>query len=312
MFMNHPTIDVCIPTYRPDEKLIRLLELLLRQSLPLNKIIIINTEQSIWDSFWENRQLPNDDRIEVTHISAEEFDHGATRRLAASKSDAEYMVMMTQDAVPYDETLISELSKQLELDANIAVAYARQLPNSDASPEECYVRSFNYPEVSKIKTKEDLPELGIKTFFCSNVCAMYRKSIYSELGGFVTKTIFNEDMIYAHKAIEAGYSICYCAPAKVLHSHNYSAMDQFHRNFDLAVSQAQHPEVFEGLKSEGEGMKLVKGCISYLRKVKKILRIPGFVWNCGWRFLGFKMGRKYKSLPGNIVLKFTSNKAYWK
>ena len=29
------------------------------------------------------------------------------------------------------------------------------------------------------------------------------------------------------------------------------------RNFDLAVSQKQHPEIFEQVSSEAEGMKLV-------------------------------------------------------
>ena len=58
-----------------------------------------------------------------------------------------------------------------------------------------------------------LRRLGIKTFFCSNVCAAYRREIYEELGGFVKHTIFNEDMIYAAKAVEAGYAIAYAADA---------------------------------------------------------------------------------------------------
>lgn len=41
------------------------------------------------------------------------------------------------------------------------------------------------------------PTWEFKTFFCSNVCAMYRRSIYEKLGGFVKHTIFNEDMIFA-------------------------------------------------------------------------------------------------------------------
>lgn len=44
----------------------------------------------------------------------------------------------------------------------------------------------------------------------------------------------------------------------MIHSHNLSPLEQFHRNFDMAVSQADHPEVFEGLPSEGEGIRLVK------------------------------------------------------
>ena len=52
--------------------------------------------------------------------------------------------------------------------------------------------------------------------------------------------------------------MAYVAEAKVIHSHNYTGRQQFHRNFDLAVSQAQHPEVFEGVPSEGEGIRMVK------------------------------------------------------
>ena len=131
---------------------------------------------------------------------------------------------------------------------------------------EKYTRSFNYPEESRIKGKEDLPILGIKTFFCSNVCAAYKKEIFEKLGGFVERTIFNEDMILAGTMIKQGGKIAYCAKAKVIHSHNYSAFQQFHRNFDLAVSQTMYPEVFGGIRSESEGIKLVKKSLSYCIK----------------------------------------------
>lgn len=42
---------------------------------------------------------------------------------------------------------------------------------------------------------------------------------------------------------------------EVVHSHNYSVKQQFHRNFDLAVSQTAHPEIFEQVSSEAEGMR---------------------------------------------------------
>ena len=77
--------------------------------------------------------------------------------------------------------------------------------------------------------------------------------IFLSAGGFEDPTIFNEDMIFAGKRILAGDKVAYVAEAKVIHSHNYTGSQQFHRNFDLAVSQAQHPEVFEGVPSEGEG-----------------------------------------------------------
>lgn len=149
---------------------------------------------------------------------------------------------MTQDAVPADVYLVEKLVSAFEKE-KVAAAYARQLPDKDCDIIERYTRSFNYPKESSVKTKADLDRLGIKTFFCSNVCAMYRRSIYEKLGGFVKHTIFNEDMIFAGKLIQEGYAIAYVAEARVVHSHNYTNCQQLHRNFDLAVSQADHPEI---------------------------------------------------------------------
>ena len=123
---------------------------------------------------------------------------------------------------------------------------------------ERYTRAFNYPDKSRLKGKADLDELGIKTFFCSNVCAAYRKRLIYEDGRIYYAYIFNEDMIYAGKIVLKGYLVAYQADARVFHSHNYGNVEQFKRNFDLAVSQADHPEIFGTVKSEKEGICLVK------------------------------------------------------
>ena len=119
-------------------------------------------------------------------------------------------------------------------------------------------RVYNYPGESCIKSIDDTERLGIKTYFCSDVCAMYRKSVYNKLGGFVRKTIFNEDMIMASKVINSGYNVAYCASARVIHSHSYTCIQQFKRNFDLGVSQKQYHEVFESVSSEKEGAGYAK------------------------------------------------------
>jgi len=56
-------------------------------------------------------------------------------------------------------------------------------------------------------------------------------------------------MIYAAAAVKAGYAIRYEAQAQVIHSHQYTNWQQLRRNFDLGVSQADHPEVFAGVSS---------------------------------------------------------------
>lgn len=301
------TIDVIIPVYHPGKEFGELLKKLDQQSHPLNRIILMNTGDAPWKEEIEE-QYP---KCRVELLKKEAFDHGGTRHLAAALSEADYLLYMTQDAVPADEFLVERLIESFQR-GTVKAAYARQLPNDSCREIEKYTRSFNYPEKSRIKSKKDLETLGIKTFFCSNVCAMYERETYLALGGFVRHTIFNEDMIYAGGLIKKGYEIAYVADAKVIHSHNYNAKEQFHRNFDLAVSQVDHPEIFQGIRSEKEGVRLVLHTAGYLLKVKKPWLLVPLVTTSAGKILGYKFGQNYRRLSKKFILKCTMNKNYWR
>lgn len=303
--------DIIIPVYKPDGKFLTLIEKLGKQSVLPNRIIIMNTEQKYYDRLIYGTSFQKEHRdMVVKHLSRREFYHGRTRNRGVQYSDTDFFIMMTQDAVPADEYLVERLLEQLG-NENVAVAYARQLADGDSSEIEKYTRNFNYPEQSKIKTKADLETLGIKTFFCSNVCAAYNRKIFDELGGFVKHTIFNEDMIYAARAVEAGYGIAYTAEARVVHSHDYSNREQFQRNFDLGVSQAQHPEVFAAYPSESEGIRLVRQLIRHLRESGHRSQIPHVMMQSGARYIGYQLGRHYRALPDKMVVRMSNNKEYW-
>ncbi len=305
--MNSYKVDVLIPTYKPNKDFAKLLRQLAQQSYRIRNIIIVNTGEKYWNPEWENIR----ERIYVTHITTEEFDHGGTRRLLAESSDADIMVFMTQDAMPADHELIEELVECFSM-PRIKAVYARQLPKDDCKILERYTRAYNYPSEPDIKDKEDLPNLGIKTFFCSNVCAAYDKKTYKKLGGFVEKAIFNEDMIYGGRLIQSGYAIAYAADAMVYHSHNYSCIEQFKRNFDLGVSQADHPEIFSGYPSEGEGIRLVKKTALHVIHIHKPWLLFKLAATSGAKYMGYFFGRHYRVLPKGLRLRFTMNKNYWK
>ncbi len=304
-------MDIVIPVYKPGEHLLNLLLQLQKQTLPFNKIFLINTEQV----FFDEKKYLIDDRISVTHISKEEFDHAATRNRGMLMSEADYVMFLTDDAIPADSSLISELVKAMEAigqnGEKTAVSYGRQIPREDCRFIEKYTRQFNYPLKSKIKTQKDIDSMGIKAFFCSDVCAMYDRAIYISTGGFVDRAIFNEDMIYAYKMLKMGYCIHYCANANVIHSHNYNLKQQFSRNFDMGVSQAEHPEVFAGIKSESEGVRLVKKTAMYLLKNGHWYDVPYLVLSSGAKYLGYRAGRNYKRLSNKKIKRYTLNKTYW-
>lgn len=304
-------IDIIIPLYKPGRELFTLLDRLERQTIPINSIILMNTEEKYFARLVYGTDFVHRYKnVKVYHLSKREFDHGMTRRKGVARSDAPVFVMMTQDAMPADEFVVEKLTAALDQD--VAVAYARQLPNSDCSVLERFGRQFNYPEKSCVKSGKDLERLGIKTYFCSNVCAAYRRDVYEQIGGFVKHTIFNEDMIYAAGAVKAGYSIAYEARARVFHSHNYNCRQQFHRNFDLGVSQAQHPEVFANVKSETEGMRMVKMAAAYLKKNHMRRKLPYFYLQCFCKYAGYFLGKHYTKLPRRLVLSCTASPDYWK
>ena len=252
----------------------------------------------------------NSNIISVHPVLKKDFDHGATRHMGMGLSDTEFVLFMTHDAIPANKKLIEKLLISMT-DPDVAISYGRQLARKNSDIIEKMTRIYNYPKKSCTKSKSDFEKLGIKTYFCSNVCAMYRKSVYESLGGFVQKTIFNEDMIMASKVINAGYKVAYCADAIVFHSHSYTCMQQFRRNFDLGVSQKQYDDVFGNISSEKEGAGYAGKIILALLRRGEILKAVYFVLQCVFKLAGYRLGINYDKLPKKIILWCTMNKGYW-
>lgn len=304
-FMNY-SVDVIIPVYRPGKSFQKLLDRLEKQTYPIRRILVINTDEALYPAD-EIRQPAS---MELHHITKAEFDHGTTRNRAARMSDADLMLFMTQDAVPADRYLVERLAEAFE-DETVGAAYARQLPHKEHSLIEQYTRQFNYPAQSCVKRREDLGKLGIKTYFCSDACAMYRRRLYLELGGFRPQAIFNEDMLFASELINHGYGIAYQASARVIHSHDYTGLQQLKRNFDNGVSQAVNPRVFESVPAYGEGMKLVKRTAAYLIRRGHVTDCFRLVYLSACKMVGFTLGKNYFRLPKPVIERLTANKEYW-
>lgn len=300
-------VDAVIPAYKPGHDLRELVEKLLDQTVRLGRIIIINTDREYFDE----KEYLIAPAVEVVHITRHEFDHAGTRDMGLRMSDADYVLFMTMDAIPKDNYLVEKLLSGFRRADNIAVSYARQLPKKDCNMIEQITREFNYPAQSRVQTSDDIKELGIKAYFCSDVCAMYDTSIYRSLGGFKAPAIFNEDMVYAAGALDAGYAVSYCADALVYHSHNYTGRQYYRRNFDLGVSQADHPEIFERFNVKGTGMQLVMKSLAQICRRGTPADIIRLVYYSGMKYLGFRKGKNYHKLSLKSCLKHTSDKEYW-
>ncbi|MBR5360333.1 MAG: glycosyltransferase, partial [Lachnospiraceae bacterium] len=157
------TIDVIIPVYRPDEKLKSLLKGLAEQSVKPDNIIIMYTRTDGNDHLapeYIDEGMKACTEFKLYELDRSEFDHGGTRAAALRHSESDIFIMMTMDAVPYDERLIEKLIAVFDKDRYVAEAYARQLPDENSSLAERFTRGFNYPETSMLKSRDDIDTLG--------------------------------------------------------------------------------------------------------------------------------------------------------
>lgn len=282
---------------------------LVRQSRKPNRIFLLNTVTPKCNVEEFNSKYKIDECVEIRHIEGKDFDHAGTRNSGARLSEADYVAFMTQDAMPADNTLLENLSnKQNE---NVIISYGRQLAD-EKNKLEYYSRNFNYPPVGCVKSEKDKERMGIKVIFNSNACSMYNRTTFWELGGFNDHNIFNEDMLFAYKAIKAGYSVAYAADACVRHTHNYSCKNVFNRFFDQGVSQKMNENVFKEFSSVGEGGKQAKFIISTLAKEGDYSTIFTFVAQSISKLCGFFLGKHYHLLPKGLCKQLSMNKNFWK
>ena len=78
------TIDVAILTYKPDKSFFRQIDLLKSQSVKLNRIIIMNTEEKYITNLLFGKSLGKSGcPVDIYNLSQKEFNHGRTRNAAA-------------------------------------------------------------------------------------------------------------------------------------------------------------------------------------------------------------------------------------
>lgn len=248
----------------------------------------------------------------VHTIDRSEFNHGRTRQLAVSLlDDVEVVVMLTQDAILVAPDSLGSLVASFA-DEQVGVAYGRQLPRRGAGPFEAHARLFNYPDVSRLRTMDDVPELGLKTAYTSNSFAAYRLAALAEVGGFPDNVIVSEDMHVAARMLLAGWAVHYNAAATVEHSHSYTMRQEFQRYFDVGVFLSRNAWIPERFGYPGgEGKRFFASEFRYAG-IRSLYRMPLSIIRSGLKFFGYSLGRHEGLLPVSIKRRISMQKSYWK
>ena len=176
--------------------------------------------------------------LTLKEIDKSEYSHGGTRQLAAEISDGEYMVYLSQDAVPYNQNWLTEMLKPFEISEKIVAVLARQKPRDYCFPAMKYDINavFNEQGIEDavtVWTRTISEQIGTytKESFYSDVCsAAPRLFLVNEIGYKPVK--YSEDYEYGKDIIDAGYYKAYNGRAIVEHSNDVFLKDYKKRIFD--------------------------------------------------------------------------------
>jgi rhamnosyltransferase len=286
-------ISVIIPTYNVNKETIRELIRSIRLQTVASEIVIINSEAM---SQKDRETTPALDVEKMITLKKIEFNHGKTRNLAARATNGEVLIFLTQDVHIYDKHCFASLIRPLAM-PEIPACYGRQIATEKAMPTEKFARLYNYPEKPIIKRREQIQEMGIKTFFFSNVFSAIRRKEFEEIGGFPENVIMFEDMLFAAKLIECGYDVAYVPEAKVIHSHDYSLVQQWRRYYQAGVSFQRNPWFTRYAGSNKEGIIFLREEIKFLFKQKKYLWVLYAIFEAISKYAGYKLGLNNNKFP---------------
>ena len=278
-------IDIICPLYNAENHIVKLHNSIKNQkNVNVNKVRFILTESN--DS---TEEILKSDKINYKKIKINEFSHSRTREIEAMESNSDILVFITQDVVIEDDMWLYNLTKDID-SKGIVATYSRQV--SKYNNIEKYTREFNYPEESRVVSKKDINNLGLKTFFFSDAASAINTNIFKKLNGYDNKYLpINEDMYIAYKIIMNGYKIKYCADSLVYHSHKFTLKEIYDR-YKLVGKFFKENKYLDQYGTTGSGASLAKYILKRIIKDHRLFLLLRYPFDMAARILGMKIGKK--------------------
>lgn len=254
-------------------------------------------------------------------IKPEEFGHGRTRNYGAERGSGEFIVFITQDALPASDTWLQNFLDAMKMDEKIAGGFGIHYPYPDCNllDKNMLKRHFlNFGTTNTIFYIEDKERYetdeGYRSYlsFFSDNNSCLRRSVWEQ---YPYKDVdFAEDQIWAREILEKGYKKVYCPDAPVYHSHNFRLSSYLGRCFD------EYRALYRiyGWKIAEKRMQVIKGSIYGLlsdsryiwrEKISILAKIKwtGYsAWRNFCKYLGGYYGAKYDSYPSKKQQKLDS------
>jgi len=304
--------SIIIPTKNPGTQFHKVLEAIESQKPPWEFEVLVIDSGSKDGTVEYVKSKP---WVKLHQISPQDFGHGKTRNLAISLTGGEFIVMITHDALPANDTWLHELVSAVEQSDDIAGAFGRHIAYEHDGPflERDLRLHFDgflaWPSIVWLEDKERYyRDLGYQQFlhFFSDNNACLRRSVWEKIP--YPDVDFAEDQLWAKKVIEAGYAKSYADKAVVFHSHTFGFIEWGRRSFDeaRALNRLFGYQLCPTLKHMiGHSIRTTLNDALYLKRNRRLL--PEITWlvkaplRNTFRQIGYYLGQRADKLPEGLV-----------
>jgi glycosyltransferase involved in cell wall biosynthesis len=230
-----PEVSVAIPVRDGGELFAGVLRALAAQSVAHELLVCDSgsTDGSL--------ELAREHGARVLQIAPERFAHGGVRNRLIQAAQGAHVALITQDSEPADERWLERLLEGFALAEDVAIVYGPYRPRPDASAAvrielESWFRSLSpdgSPALERLAGRErSLPTIDLvgRRGFFTDANACLARSAWERVP--FRDVPYAEDRVLALDMLRAGYAKAFVPAAAVIHSHDYTSVQQLRRCFD--------------------------------------------------------------------------------
>ncbi|MDQ6810709.1 MAG: glycosyltransferase family 2 protein, partial [Actinomycetota bacterium] len=177
----------------------------------------------------------------MLEIPSHSFTHGGARNLLMREAKGQCVALLTQDAEPADERWLERLLGGFELAADVAIVCGPYRPRPHAAfPVRIELERWfdslspdGTPQVERLSEPErSLPAVALvgRRGFFTDANACIARSAWERVP--FREIPYAEDRALALDMLRAGYAKAFVPDAAVLHSHEYTTLEELRRGFD--------------------------------------------------------------------------------
>ncbi|WP_312833471.1 glycosyltransferase [Sedimentibacter saalensis] len=214
-------VSIVIPTYNAEIFIDELINTLKAQKGVKNiEIVVVDSESS--DKTIDICEYHN---VNLIRITQSDFSHSFARNLGASKACGNYIIFMTQDALPTNDYWVYNMLTPI-IKHNVVAVSCWELPREncelayriDSENFANYLGIVNSDRIGSLPKDENYESLR-KNGQLNDVSCAIVKSVFDK---FKYYGDFAEDLELGVRLIKAGYKIALLSSERVIHSHNRS------------------------------------------------------------------------------------------